>query len=193
MERVVIVSGFAGSGKSTLAKKIAKEFGLKYVSASAILKELRKKSIEEIRKEKLESEKDWWESSEGMNYVKQRAKDLSFDKKLDEELLKIIEKGNVVLDSKTMGYLSKKGFKVWLKASAENRAERVSGRDGLSKKEVLKKLKERDETDKKIYKKLYGFELGKNLEVFDLVLDTNPLNEEEVKERVFVALKKCFS
>lgn len=190
---IVIVSGFAGTGKSTLARKIAERFNLKYVSASAILKELRNKSMEEVRKKnEINKEKDWWESREAEEYLKKREKDNSIDKALDEELLKIIEKDGVALDSKTMGNLSKKGFKIWLKASAENRGERVSCRDALKKGECMNKLRERDEVDSKIYKKLYGFNLGKDLEEFDLILNTDYLNEEEVAEIVMLVLKKTF-
>ncbi len=190
MEKVVIISGFAGSGKSTLAKRIAEEFRLEYVSASAFLKELSHKSIEDIKNGQLKKQDDWWESKEGEEYLKTREKNMSMDKELDEELLKRIEKGNIVLDSKTMGYLSDKGFRVWLHCSPEKRAERVCKRDCMDKEEVLRKILERDEVDARIYRKLHGFELGKELKKFDLVLDTDNLNEVQVQEKVIKRLKE---
>jgi len=164
---IIIVSGFAGSGKSTLAKKLALEFGLPVVHASDILHKMKDKKIDEIDTSKTSASSGWWESNEAQKYLHERENDLSMDKELDETLLEIIEKGNVVVDSKTMGNLSKKGFKIWLDCSAKTRAERIAERDGLDWEEVLRKINERDEVDKRIYRKLYNFELGKDLHGFE--------------------------
>ena len=185
---VIIVSGFAGSGKSTLVRNLGIKYKKECIYASGILKELREKSIDDIGK--VENTIDWWESEEGMKYVQQRGEDMSFDQKLDEALFRVIEKGNIVVDSKTMGNLSKKGFKTWLDASLETRAKRVYGRDNLSIKEVMGKLDERDKVDTGIYKKLYGFNLGKDFDNFNLILGTDNLNEEEVVIRVIGELEK---
>ncbi len=188
-ERIVIVSGFAGSGKSTLAKFISKEFGLKYIPAGEILRDLAK----ELSTSEGDS-KDWWETEKGMEFVKKRGEDMSFDKELDIRLLSVIENNdNLVVDSKTMGNLSKKGFKIWLGAGSEKRAERVSGRDNMVPEEVLKKLDSRDEVDKGIYEKLYDFSLGEDFDNFDLVLDTDSLSIEEVREKVIFEIKKVLN
>jgi cytidylate kinase len=41
-------------------------------------------------------------------------------------------------------------------------------------------LKEKEARTKAIYKKLYGFRLGEDLELFDLILNTDSLNAAEV-------------
>ena len=45
-----------------------------------------------------------------------------------------------------------------------------------------KYLEEKEARTKAIYKKLYGFVLGEDFAPFDLVLDTDNLNAEEVFE-----------
>ena len=79
-----------------------------------------------------------------------------------------------------MPWLLKTGFKIWLVASVEKRAERIAKRDKLPIKEALQVLKEKEARTKSIYKKLYGFKLGEDFEPFDLVLDTDALNAGEV-------------
>lgn len=189
-ERVVIVSGFSGTGKSTIVEVIAKAFKMKKVFTSGVLKNLllkENKAFVEFSKNQ-----GFWESTEGKKLMKQRTKDASADKKLDKELFKIIAKGNVVMDSWTMGYLSKKGFKIWLYAPIEVTAERISLRNKTPFKKVLKNIKTKNKKTKQIYEKLYGFSLGENLEKFDLVLNTANFSENQMKKIVVQIVKNYF-
>jgi cytidylate kinase len=171
---VVCIAGMAGSGKSTLAKRIAEKYKLKYLSGGDALRALAKgrgyKSLEE----------GWWESREGMHFLEERKKDQRFDEAVDRKLLQMAHKGNVVLDSWSMPWLLEDGFKIWLDASPEKRAERVAGRDGISFQDALSALKRKERQTKAIYKKLYRFSLGEDFAPFDFILDTGSLEGEEV-------------
>ena len=171
---VICVSGLAGTGKSTLAKRIAKKYGLNYYSGGDALKALAKEAgYNPI-------ERGWWESPAGLNFLDRRARDPKFDKTVDDKLLEYSTQGNVLLDSWTMPWLTKSGFKIWLLASAQKRAERVAMRDGITVNQALQMLKDKETKTKAIYQKLYGFALGEDLKPFDLVLDTDNLSAEEV-------------
>jgi cytidylate kinase len=164
----------AGSGKSTLAKRLAEKFGLKCFSGGDALRTL-------ALKEGYKSlERGWWESTEGLRFLKKRGSDKKFDESVDKELLATARKGNVVLDSWTMPWLLKDGFKIWLEASAEKRAKRISRRDKITFEEALAALKRKEEQTKAIYKSLYGFNLGNDYAPFDFILDTDNLNSKEV-------------
>jgi cytidylate kinase len=171
---IICISGMAGSGKSTLAKKIAEKYGLKYCSGGDALKAL---AIEEGYKP---LKRGWWEDREGMRFLEKREKNLKFDEAVDKKFLELAEEGNVVLDSWTMPWLLKKGFKIWLDASQEKRAERIAKRDGISVNEALKALRNKERRTKTIYKKLYSFSLGEDFAPFHLILDTDNLNAQEV-------------
>ncbi|MFQ6068121.1 MAG: (d)CMP kinase [Candidatus Bathyarchaeia archaeon] len=183
---VLCISGMAGCGKSTLAKRIAKEYRLRYFSGGDALKALASKAGYKTMK------KGWWESREGMRFLKKRMQDSSFDKKIDEKLLEWAKQGNVVLDSWAMPWLLKTGFKIWLEASPEKRAQRIAQRDGISIKKALVALKEKDTKTYAIYKKLYGFDLGKDFSPFDLVLDVNQLSAEEVFHTINLLVNHLF-
>jgi cytidylate kinase len=171
---VVCISGMAGTGKSTLAKKLARKYKLKYYSGGDALKEL-------ARDEGYNpSSRGWWESPKGLSFLEKREKNLKFDKAVDAKLLKYTQQENVLLDSWAMPWLLKTGFKIWLVASEEKRAERIAKRDKIAVKEALQVLKEKEARTKAIYKKLYGFRLGEDFEPFNLVLDTANLDAEEV-------------
>jgi cytidylate kinase len=171
---VVCISGMAGTGKSTLAKKLAQKYKLKYYSGGDALKALAAEEGCNV------SSRGWWESPEGLSFLKKREKNLEFDKAVDDKLLKYAQQGNVLLDSWAMPWLLKTGFKIWLVASVEKRAERIAKRDKIAVKKALQVLKEKEARTKAIYKKLYGFRLGEDFDPFNLVLDTDNLDAGEV-------------
>jgi CMP/dCMP kinase len=171
---VICISGMAGTGKSTLSKKLAQKYDLQCYSGGDALKELAKAEGYDM------SRQGWWESPEGLNFLKERANDPKFDRAVDAELLKYAQQGNVILDSWTMPWLLNEGFKIWLMASIEKRAARVAERDKITVNEAFKVLEEKEARTKAIYKKLYGFVLGEDFAPFDLVLDTDNLSAEEV-------------
>jgi len=181
---VICVSGMTGCGKSTVARRLAEKYGLRYVSGGNALKAL---AIEAGYKP---AETGWWETDEGMKFLRQRMEDSKFDKKVDEKLMELAKQGNVVLDSWTMPWLLKEGFKVWLEASVNVRAKRVAERDGIDVERALGILKKKDEKTRVIYKGLYGFDLGKDFSPFDLIIDTDVLDADEVFNAVCLVVDR---
>lgn len=174
-EKIILcISGMAGTGKSTLAKRLAGKYGLKYYSGGDALKALAAEEGYDT------SSRGFWESPEGLKFLNRREKDSRFDKAVDEKLIEYTKNGDVLLDSWTMPWLMSSGFKIWLLASEEKRAERVAKRDKLTVAEASRMLKEKEAKTKAIYKQLYGFNLGEDFKPFDLVLDTDNLNAAEV-------------
>ena len=173
---IICISGLAGSGKSTVAKRIAEHYGLRYYSGGEALKAIAAEIGYEI------SKSGWWETEKGARFLKERLKNLNLDRRVDRKMLERAREGNVVLDSWTMPWLLKGGLKIWLDASEDVRARRIAKRDGISVEEALKRMRERESKTKEIYRRLYGFKLGEDFKPFQVILDVNRLNEEEVFE-----------
>ena len=188
---LIIVSGFAGSGKSSLADSLGKELKLKVVHASALLRQMSIEGVSALKNASPEKIQDWWESDEAKEFMKKRMEDESLDRALDKRLMEIAKKGNVILDSWTIGYLYKgKAFKIWLDASAETRAKRVSERDKLDFQKVVQKIKNRDSETKALYERLYNFRMGEKLDQFNLSLKTDNMSKKQVFEKVWKEIKK---
>jgi cytidylate kinase len=173
-KNVICISGMAGTGKSTLSRKLAEKYGLRYFSGGDVLKELAKQEGYDV------SVQGWWESPHGLKFLSERINDPKFDKTVDNRLLEYAQQGNVLLDSWTMPWLLKEGFKIWLEAPFEKRAARVAVRDGITTAQAFEVLQEKEARTKAIYKELYGFVLGEDFKPFDFVLDTDNLSADEV-------------
>jgi len=186
-EKIVIcICGMTGCGKSTVAKRLAEKYGLRHVSGGDALKAL---AIEAGYRP---VERGWWTTEQGLNFHRKRVEDLQFDQKVDKELIEWASQGNVVIDSWTMPWLLKNGFKIWLGASPEKRAKRLIKRDNLSFRKALNVLKEKDEKSKITYKKSYGFDLGEDFSPFNLIVDTNELTADEVFDTLCIAVDHVY-
>jgi len=182
----IIISGPPAVGKTTIAKGIAEEFGLTHLSGGDILKELAEEEGFKTGGD------DWWDTQEGMNFLSQRQENSEFDKKVDDKLKKHFLDGNVVITSYTLPWLVEGGVKIWLEGSKENSAQRMTTRDNMSKDNALEIVQKRYQENKKIYKALYGFEFGKDLSLFDKIIETDGLNASQVLDIAKTVVRKLF-
>ena len=166
-----MISGWPAVGKTTIASNLGEEFNLAMYNGGDILKMLASESGYSTERD------DWWDTPEAKKFMAQRKTDPSFDKRVDRKLGEIVRKGGAVITSYTLPWLvpNESVIKLWLRGSQENRARRMSNRDGISFSEAKKIVKLRDEENSRIYFKLYKFRFGEDLTVFDYVLNTDKL------------------
>jgi len=165
----VVISGSATVGKTTLAHALAKEFGFKLYNGGDILKDIAYQQGYSI------SGNDWWDTNEAIGFMKERKKNSKYDRQVDKKLINIAKKGNVIITSHTLPWLTFEPITFWLSASQEKRSERMSKRDKIPITEALSIVKIRDRENKKIYKKIYGSKFGDSLDVFDFMINTELL------------------
>lgn len=178
----IVISGWPAVGKTTIACKLAEEFDITMYNGGDILKML----AEEENKGYSVKRDDWWDTTEAKKFMEERKSDPSFDKKVDKKLIEIVKKGGAVITSYTLPWLVLEEsviiIKFWLRGSPENRAKRMGNRDGISLAEAKRITKLRDEENKRIYHRLYGFHFGEDLTVFDYVLNTDRLSLDSLVE-----------
>jgi cytidylate kinase len=177
----IVISGWPAVGKTTIACKLAEEFGIVMYNGGDILKML----AEEDKGYSVKRD-DWWDTIEAKKFMEERKSDPSFDKRVDDKLIQIVKKGGAVITSYTLPWLvvdeSVIIIKFWLRGSPENRAKRMANRDSISFAEARRITKLRDEENKRIYYRLYGFRFGEDLTVFDYVLNTDRLSLDSLVE-----------
>jgi len=167
----IVISGWPAVGKTTIAGRLAEEFGLSMYNGGDILKMLAAEKGYSIDRD------DWWDTDEAKKFMRERRSDPSFDKKVDKKLADILKKGGAVITSYTLPWLVKDDsvIRFWLRGSQDNRAKRMANRDGITFSEAKRIIKLRDDENRKIYFRLYGFRFGEDLTVFDYVLNTDKL------------------
>jgi len=167
----IVISGWPAVGKTTIAGKLSEEFGLVMYNGGDILKMLAAEKGYSTARD------DWWDTADAKKFMQERKSDPSFDKKVDKKLSDLVKKGDVVITSYTVPWLVKEEsvIKLWLRGSPENRARRMANRDGISFAEAKKIIALRDDENKEIYRRMYGFRFGEDLTVFDYMLNTDRL------------------
>ena len=166
----IVISGWPAVGKTTLATALAKELGYKQYNGGDVLKLLASEKGYSV------SGDDWWDTDEAKNFMEERESNPYFDIEVDRKLVEIVRHGDVIVTSYTLPWLVPESIKIWLKGSRSNRIRRMAKRDNLNLKRAKEIILQRDENNVRIYHNLYGYEFGKDLTVFDFVLDTDLLD-----------------
>lgn len=166
-------------GKTTVSRVVSGALGVSLIGGGDVLKEM---AVE--RGYSSGGGGDWWDTVDGMGFLNTRKKSSGFDREVDARLMEKAKKGGVVITSYPLPWLVQHGLKVWLSGSAKSRARRMAKRDGMTVYRCLEILRVRDGENYKLYKKIYGIEFGKDLKPFDLVVDTDSIDESKVAEIV---------
>lgn len=169
---IITVGGSIGSGKSTLARLLAKEYNLAYHSVGQIMRDLA--------------------ASKGMSILAlslAAEKDSSIDKELDKKQRALAKKGKCVIDSRLGAYFLKADFKIWLDASLDVQAKRISGRDGVPEDEARMQIARREASEHERYLKIYKIDVD-DPSVYDLVIDTDRLTPEQILKKCELGLKE---
>ena len=181
--KAIVVSGLPAVGKTTVSRRVAEELGKPLVGGGDVLKEM---AVEEGYKP---GGGDWWDTSEGMKFLAERKRKPGFDREVDARLIQKAKRGDVVITSYPVPWLTPDGTKVWLTGSVDSRAARMAKRDGLPVPKCRKILSVRDVENYRLYKKIYGIEFGRDLKPFDLVVETDNIDEPRVADIVLRYVK----
>jgi len=143
-ELTIAMSGKSGCGNSTVSRILAQRLGLRLINYTfhdmAIEMGV---SFEEVCRR---AEQDDW-----------------YDRYLDRRQVELARAGGCVLASRLAIWLLKEArLKVYLQASIETRAGRVSRREGIPLDQALRATRERDERDRRRYQRLYGIDIDEH-------------------------------
>jgi len=173
---IIAISGPHGSGKSTIAKAIAKEFGLRYISAGELFRAMAKERGMSL-----------------VDFTKYVENHPSIDEEIDKRTVEEAAKGNVVIDAQLGYWFARKYNPLCILVIADKgvRAKRVSERENVSIEEALKEIEIRDHNEKERFKRLYNVDLW-NIYDFHFVINTSKISKEKTIEIVKEIVKKFY-
>ncbi|MEM4366613.1 MAG: cytidylate kinase family protein [Candidatus Anstonellales archaeon] len=164
---IIAITGLVGSGKDTLAQLVASKTGMRHLNLT--FKDLAKqKGISLIELQRLAE------------------KDPSIDKEFDDMQKREAAKGDCVTSTWLGPWILPAELRIFLYASEEVRAQRVAKREGISEEEAIKYIRERENSNRKRYLKLYNIDIT-NYERYDLVLSSERYKPEQLLEFVMLA------
>jgi len=177
----VFIAGLTGTGKNTVAKAVAKKFKLKNYESSVLFKDYVGRDFR--------TNGYWGKSTKDI--LKTRI-DSDIDEKFDKHLFNIIDMTDeFVVDSWTMPWLYKEeALRVLLTCPFDIRVKRVMGRDNQNFEDTKKVVKEKDIISKMVYLQKYGFDITKDINIFDLIVNTRYLNGNDISKYVCDYVKK---
>jgi cytidylate kinase len=174
---VIAISGQPGAGTSSVAKEFAKRLSLKYFSPGEYFKSYSKERG-------ARGALDVWRSELG--------KDRKFHKRIDRMQIQKARLGGTVICGKLSIYILKDlaDFKIWIESPLEDRASRSAKRDRIAKKEAIKLLKEREKTERKEWKRIYGIDYFDQRKMADAVIGTSNIRLESTVEEIANLMNK---
>ena len=160
----IAISGKSGCGNTTVSTLVAEKLNYKLINFT----------FRNLAKEK---GIDFWD------FCKMAEADDSIDRELDDRQVKMaLAEENCVLGSRLAVWMLKEAdLKVYLSASADERASRVFKREGGDFTKRLEQTRMRDTNDTNRYKRIYSID-NNEFDFVDLVINTEKKQPEEVAQ-----------
>ena len=182
-KEIITICGGLGSGKSSTAKKVAQELGFKHFSSGDFFRQVGLELGLSVTETNIRAETD-----------------PKIDEMTDQKLRDMRNADKVVIDSRTAYHWIPESFKVYLALPQEIAKVRILNSINENKlrqqseqvstlEDVYAKMQQRFESEQKRYWDLYKINNG-DMTQFDLVIDTNKNNLEEVVNIVLAEYKK---
>jgi len=182
-KEIITICGGLGSGKSSTAKKVAQILGFKHFSSGDFFRHVGLELGLSVTETNIRAETD-----------------PKIDDLTDQKLRDMLKADKVVIDSRTAFRWIPESFKVYLELSPDIAKERIlhslkedklreQSESANTSEEVLEKMKERFESEQKRYWDLYKID-NTDKSQFDLVIDTNKNNLEQVVDIIVTEYKK---
>ncbi|MBY8998555.1 MAG: cytidylate kinase family protein, partial [Candidatus Thorarchaeota archaeon] len=116
------------------------------------------------------------------------------DRLIDDKLREEAAKGNAVIDGQLAASMAgdNSDLNILLTASVENRIRRISERDGSDFEYARRETITREGSEKARYFEYYGVDVSDH-SIYDLIVNTDKYDLEEVITIVFTAISEFFA
>lgn len=163
---IITIGGPPGSGKTTVARKLSEKLELDLVVIGELFRAM--------AKERGLSLAEFGELASG---------DHTIDLMIDKRTVDLAQRDNIILEGRLAGVMMKTqkipSFKIWLDANLEERARRIAKRENEKPRDVMERMKNREECEKERYRMIYDIDFDDRF-IYDLVIDTSDITPDDI-------------
>lgn len=167
---LITISGLPGSGKTTVARLVAAELGLEHVYAGNIFRRQAEEAGLTLQE-----------------YLQRAETDPTIDRQLDDRMRERARAGDAVLEGRLAAFMASEAeaeaLKVYLNASEDVRAARITNREGGATAERLHEIQARETSDWQRYRDIYGVDYH-DPTLYDAVVETDRRTPEDLAREI---------
>lgn len=163
--KALIIGGLSGTGSSTASKEISKQLDMEYIYAGGIFRRFAKEAGETIEK-----------------YNETLKDNPDFERRIDIELIERAQAGNVLVESRVLGWIlptKTPSFRVWMVCQKDERVRRINLREQTTRESIFT----RERLEEERYETLYQIDQS-DFSPYDLLIDTSKLPPGATAERI---------
>lgn len=170
---IITIGGLAGTGTTTLAEVLSEKLNVPYISAGFIFREM--------AAERGMSVLEFSEFAEGNDEI-----DKEIDKRQAE---KAKSSDNLILEGRLSAFFVENAdLKICLMTPFDVRSKRIAQREGKSVDVAKNEIIIREESESLRYKEIHNIDI-RNMEIYDLIINTDSFNPESISEIITTTLK----
>ncbi|ADC46730.1 cytidylate kinase Cmk [Methanobrevibacter ruminantium M1] len=169
---IITIGGVAGSGTTTAAKVLSEKLGVPYISAGAIFREMAEEH-----------------GMTPVEFGKFAENNTDIDKEIDNRQAKLAEEADdLIIEGRLSAYFIDADLKVCFTAPLDVRAKRVCERENKSVETARLEIIAREESEAIRYRDIHNIDI-KNMDIYDLIINTNSFDPESISEIIITTLK----
>ena len=170
---IITIGGLAGTGTTTTAELLSKQLDIDYISAGSVFRDM--------AREKGMSVLEFSEFAEGNDDI---------DKEIDKrqaELAKSAE--NLIVEGRLSAYFVEEAdLKLWLVTPFDVRSSRIAERESKTVEVAKEEIITRENSEALRYMDIHNIDI-KNMDIYDLIINTGTFSPEKVSEIILTTLK----
>ena len=162
---IITIGGLAGSGTTTASKILSERLYIPFISAGDIFRQMAAESGMDI-----------------LDFSKFAEDNIEVDTEIDRRQAEMArESENLIVEGRLSAHFVNADLRVWMIAPFDVRAERISERESKPVDVVKKEIQIREDSEALRYKEIHDIDI-KNLDFYDLILNTNSFQADNVAD-----------
>ena len=169
---IITLGGLAGTGTTTTAELLSEKLDIPYISAGYVFRQM--------ASERGMSVLEFSEFAEGNDDI---------DKEIDKRQAELAKSSdNLIVEGRLSAYFVEADLKLWLVTPFDVRSQRIAERESKSVDVASEEIIVREESEALRYMDIHNIDI-KNMDIYDLIINTGTFNPEKVSEIILTTLK----